>query len=137
MANVPIVNDTKVADKHIGFDYNKLQFNENMFGANVYNAVDNLVKKGEKISAEVGKKLDEWNKTKIVDITNQLDSYTNTALYDKDNGYFYKTGENAMGQSETVMSDYDTFAKDLLEKSNLSGNYLKMAQSLIEMMMNV
>ena len=111
--------------------YKKVNLNADMFGANVLQAVSDLGKTAVNLGANINKKADEWNKTKIVDITNQLDSYTNTALYDKDNGYFYKTGSNAMGQSEQVMADYDAYAQELIDNSNLKGEYLTMAQNAI------
>ncbi len=131
MANVPIYNEPKVADRHIAQDYKRVNLNADMFGANVLQAVSDLGKTAANLGANINKKADEWNKTKIVDITNQLDSYTNTALYDKDNGYFYKTGSNAMGQSEQVMADYDAYAQELIDNSNLKGEYLTMAQNAI------
>jgi len=131
MANVPIYNQPTVADKHIAKKYHKIDFDADAFGAKVYDAVNNAGNELGKIALNLEKKADEYNKTKIVDLTNKIDSYTNDALYNKEYGYFYKTGSNAMGLSPQVMADYDKYSQELLEQSGLKGEYYAMAQSAI------
>lgn len=77
------------------------------------------------------KKQDQLYKTKIVDLTNKMDAYENQTLYDKDNGYFYKTGASAMNQSPIIMTEYNTFANKILEESKLSGQYLDAARQAL------
>ena len=131
MANVPIYNQPTVADKHIAKKYNKVDITPDMLGASVYEAIEKTGQELGNLSLSIQKKTDEYNKTKIVELTNKIDSYTNTTLYDKDNGYFYKTGANAMGVAPQVMADYDNFTKELLKESGLKGEYQTMAQNAI------
>ena len=138
MANVPIYNQPTVADKHIALKYKNVDVNADAFGASVLQAVgntgkalQNLGNQADNLTFVLQKKADEYNKTKIVDLTNKIDSYTNDALYNKEYGYFYKTGSNAMGMSPQVMADYDKYSQELLEQSGLKGEYYAMAQSAI------
>lgn len=131
MGTIPIYNQPKVEDERTAHKYQDVTLNDDMFGVNVYNAKANLGNLGGNLAAVIEKRADQINKTKIVDLTNKMDAYENQTLYDKDNGYFYKTGANAMNQSPVIMADYDNYADKLLKDSKLSGQYLDAARQAL------
>lgn len=131
MPQVPIYNQPTVNDHHTAHDYQKISINGDMIGENIVRANYLLGRVGSKMSEAINQQLDQYNKTKITEITNQLDSFNQQALYDKQNGYFNKTGKNAAGQSSIVMQNYDDYSQQLLDESGLSGQYHVMAQQAI------
>jgi hypothetical protein len=50
-----------------------------------------------------------------------LDKYVNDTLRDKDKGYLFKTGKEAMGKSPEIMSGYDKYVDDVVSKSGVWG----------------
>jgi hypothetical protein len=50
-----------------------------------------------------------------------LDKYVNDTLRDKDKGYLFKTGKEAMGKSPEIMSAYDKYVDDVVSKSGVWG----------------
>ena len=104
MAQVPIYNQPQVADKHVMANVN---INRDMFGPDYSGLANGLKNTSESLNKLYNKYEDELNKSKIVDITNQIDSYTQEKLYNAENGYFTQTGANAMGKAPEIMKDYD------------------------------
>lgn len=131
MPQVPIYNTPTVADKHIAHGYEQVNVNSDMAGQNIVRANYLLSHVGEKIGERIEKQLDEYNKTITVDVLNQIDAYNQKTLYDKENGYFYKTGKNASGLSSVVMQGFDDYSQQLLDESGLSGRYKQAAASSI------
>lgn len=127
MPQVPIYNRPTVPDKHIAHDYERVNINGDMIGENIVRANFVLGKAGENFSAAIKNHIDQYNKAKIVDLSNQIDTYNQQTLYDKDNGYFYKTGKDAAGQSSIILANYDKYTEELLENSGLKGQYKQMA----------
>lgn len=127
MPQVPIYSNPTVTDKHIAHDYERVNLNSDMIGDNVARANFLLGKAGRNFSVTIKEHVDQYNKAKVVDLSNQIDSYNQQTLYDKDNGYFYKTGKDAAGQSSVILQNYDNYTKDLLENSGLKGQYKQMA----------
>lgn len=131
MPQVPIYNQPTVRNQKIPHGYNQASVNGDMVGENIARANYVLARMGENVSENIKKHIEQLAKTKIVDITNKLDTYTQQSLYDKDNGYFYKTGKNAAGQAPVVMQSYDEYSQQLLDESGLSGTYKSMAVNAI------
>ena len=131
MPQVPVYNQPTVADKHIAMNYQNLNINGDMIGENIVRANYMLARAGKNFGEQIEKQLDDYNKTKITDLSNKLDAYNQQALYDKDNGYFSKTGKDAAGQSGVVLQGYDDYAADLLKEYNFSGRYKDAAESTI------
>ena len=121
MPQVPIYNEPTVADKHIGHNYEHVDINGDMLGQSIVRANYVLAKATNNLTDSINKQLDQYQKTKITELSNQLDAYNQSTLYDKDNGYFYKTGKNAAGQSGVVMQNYDQYAQELLANANQIG----------------
>lgn len=131
MANIPIYNQPKVQDQRIAHNYRDVALSADMFGVGVLEAQNKLSSLGVNLSEALAKKQDQLYKTKIVDLTNKMDAYENQTLYDKENGYFYKTGASAMNQSPVIMAGYDNYADKLLADSKLSGKYLDAARQAL------
>lgn len=127
MAQVPIFNQQTVADRHIAHGYQDVSINGDMIGENIVRANYLLGKATARISDKINAQLDEYNRTKIVDLTNKYDEYANQTLYDKDNGYFQKKGQNAAGQTDNIMQGFDEYATQLVEESGLKGRYKNVA----------
>lgn len=64
---------------------------------------------------------DQYDRTKVLEISNMLDKYVNDTLNDKENGYLYKTGKDAMGKSPEIMDGYDKYSDELISKAGLWG----------------
>lgn len=131
MPQVPIYNEPTVADKHIGHNYEHVDINGDMLGQSIVRANYVLAKATNNLTDSINKQLDQYQKTKITELSNQLDAYNQSTLYDKDNGYFFKTGKNAAGQSGVVMQNYDQYAQELLANANLTGQYKTMAEATV------
>lgn len=131
MPQVPIYNQPTVRNQRIPHGYNQVSVNGDMVGENIARANYVLGRMSENISNNIERQLDQLAKTKIVEVTNKLDTYTQQSLYDKDNGYFYKTGKNAAGQAPVVMQSYDEYSQQLLDESGLKGTYKSMAVNAI------
>ena len=80
-------------------------------------AADSIGRVGEGI---LGLK-EQYDKTKVLEISNMLDKYVNDALNDKDKGYLYKTGKDAMGKSPEIMDGYDKYSDELISKAGIWG----------------
>lgn len=131
MPQVPIYNQPAVRNQRTPQGYNQVSVNGDMVGENIARANYVLGRMSENISNNIEKQLDQLAKTKIVEVTNKLDTYAQQSLYDKDNGYFYKTGKSAAGRAPAVMQSYDEYAQQVLEESGLTGTYKSMAINAI------
>ena len=131
MPQVPIYNQPAVRNQRTPQGYNQVSVNGDMVGENIARANYVLGRMSENISNNIEKQLDQLADTRAVEATNKLDTYAQQTLYDKDNGYFYKTGKNAAGQAPAVMQSYDEYAQQVLEESGLTGIYkARAAQSI-------
>lgn len=131
MPQVPIYNEPTVADKHIAHGYQDVSINGDMIGENIVRANYLLARVGTNVKENISKQLDEYNKTKVVEFTNNIDTYCEQVLNDKENGYFYKTGKNAAGGSAGVLQGYDEYTKKLVDESGLSGRYKSAALAAV------
>ncbi len=128
---IPIYNQPTVKDERTTHIYNNLNVNQDMFNTGAAQLTATISNLSGELATSLKKKQNQLEQTKIVELTNAMDAYANQALYDKDNGYFYKTGSNAMGKSDAVMKDYDKYASNLLENSGLSSQYKQHAQAAL------
>lgn len=78
----------------------------------------------------------EYDKTKLIEFSNFIDKWSNENLYDKDNGYFNKTGKDAMGKSPEMMESFDKYADDYIAKAGFVGNWNNRARQLVEQKRN-
>lgn len=112
-------------------EYQKVDINSDMFGGNIAragsNMGDSIAKTGDAI-IEVKRRVDQ---TKILEIANESAAWEQQNLYDKDNGYYYKTGKDAYGQSTKVLESYDKMMSQKLANAGLSPVALIDAESSI------
>ncbi len=99
----------------------KLNVNEDMFGANVAQAQGNLGKAigdaGEafgNIINDFAVKIEDSN---ILELRNRHSEYCKQNLTDTENGYLYKTGEDAYGKSQDLIKDYEKYMTDYISKT--------------------
>ena len=97
-------------------EYIKLDVNQDMFGVNVSKAlgnVGNAIGEFGNAMADIKNRLDD---TKILGMVNKSSEWEQQHLYDKQNGYYYKFGKDAYGQSEALLKDYDDYMKDYMKE---------------------
>lgn len=114
--------------------YKSVQLNGDMFGANVASAAGNLGKAGQQFIIDMDKIKDRIDDTKLLEAKNLSSKWVQDNLLDKDNGYFYKSGKDAYGQSEGLLADYDKTMNDFIERANLSPRNKKLAQMSLNQM---
>jgi len=89
----------QVAPQVVPDKYIDVNVNQDMFGVNVSKALGNV---GNAVSdfgdamLEIKNRLDD---TKILGMVNKSSEWEQQHLYDKENGYYYKFGKDAYGQS--------------------------------------
>lgn len=76
MPQVPIYNQPTVKNQRTPQEYNQVSVNGDMVGENIARANYVLGRMGENISENIQKQLDQLYKTKIVEVTNKLDTYS-------------------------------------------------------------
>ena len=106
----------------------RVQTNGDMFGENVYKAQANLGKAaGDFLDGMIAIK-ERIDNTKILELANRNAEWEQQNLYDKDNGYLYKFGKDAYGQSESLLKNYDQYMNDYISKSGFSPAAKRRAQ---------
>ncbi len=109
-------------------EYIKLDVNQDMFGVNVSKAlgnVGNAIGEFGNAMADIKNRLDD---TKILGMVNKSSEWEQQHLYDKQNGYYYKFGKDAYGQSEALLKDYDDYMKDYMKEMGFTPNAARRAQ---------
>ena len=109
-------------------EYVKLDVNQDMFGVNVSKAlgnVGNAIGEFGNAMADIKNRLDD---TKILGMVNKSSEWEQQHLYDKQNGYYYKFGKDAYGQSEALLKDYDDYMKDYMKDMCFTPNAARRAQ---------
>lgn len=132
MAQIPVFNTPTIKNERTPGAYQNAQINGDMVGLNINAATENVGKGFLMLQRGLQDFKDSIDRAKTIEISTQLEKYNQNVLYDKDNGYFYQTGKNAMGKSSQIMDDYDKYSKELLEKSKLFGASATRAKSVIE-----
>lgn len=120
MARIPQYNRS-VAPQNTPIGYLEGRANPMAFGAGQAQAMAGAAEALGNVSDGIFKLKDQYDKTKVLEISNMLDKYVNDTLNDKDNGYLYKTGKEAMGKSPEIMDGYDKYSDELIAKAGLWG----------------
>lgn len=131
MARIPQYN-RQVAPQNTPFAYQNANLNGDMFGANVYKAQAGLGDAAVNLAEGIVDLKAQYDKTKVLENTNKISNWANENLYDKDNGYFNKTGKEAMGKSTEILENYDKFTDELVAKSGLAFGYQEKLRRIIE-----
>lgn len=112
-------------------EYVRLNVNEDMFGTNISRAQQNVANAINNFGDAIATIQERIDNTRIVELDNKKSEWMQEKIYDKENGYLYKMGKDAYGQSETLLNDYDKYMTDLVDKSNLSPSARRRAQGAI------
>ena len=120
MVRIPQYNRS-VAPQNTPLGYAKANTDTNAFGLNVTQALGNTGKSLDNLGSSMFELKAQYDKTKVVEVSNMLDKYINDTLNDKDNGYLFKSGKEAMGKSPEIMDGYDKYADEIISKGGFWG----------------
>lgn len=132
MARIPQYNRS-VAPQNTPYAYESANLNGDMFGVNVAQAQKRFGDAALNVADGIATLKAQYDRTKILESSNLIAKWANENLYDKDNGYFNKTGKEAMGKSPELLDSYDKYTDSLVGKSGLSiGNQQKLRSIIAE-----
>lgn len=135
MVRIPQYN-RNVAPQNTPYSYVQAKVSPDAFGANVSQSMGNLGKAaGDGLDLMATLKAN-YDKTKLVEFSNFIDNWSNENLYDKDKGYFNKTGKEAMGKSPELMESFDKYADDYISKSGFYGGFAQRARNIVQQKRN-
>ncbi len=100
--------------------YENYRLTEDMFGgsqakalSNMGGGLNNLANAALKISEQI-------DDAKMLEMSNQIDQWEQDNLYNKDTGYYYKNGKDAVGKSGEIMKNFDDFVQEYKSKNKIS-----------------
>lgn len=120
MVRIPQYNRS-VAPQNTALGYVKDNANPVAFGVGVTEAMKGAADELGKVGEGIFDLKEQYDKTKVLEISNMIDRYVNDTLRDKDKGYLFKTGKEAMGKSPEIMNGYDKYIDDVVGKSGVWG----------------
>lgn len=129
MARIPQYNRS-IAPQNTPFEYIKSGATPEAFGVNVSKAASNLGDAGLNFADAIATLKANYDKTKLVEFSNYIDNWSNENLYDKDKGYFNKTGKEAMGKSPEMMDSYDKYIDEYIAKAGFAGGWEQKARNI-------
>jgi hypothetical protein len=135
MARIPQYSRS-VTPQNTPYEYVRSNANPAAFGAGVYEAGQNLGNSMLAMSDSMATLKANYDKTKLLEMSNYIDNWSNENLYDKDKGYFNKTGKEAMGKSPEVMDSYDKYADEYISKAGFTGGYNVQARRIVQQKRN-
>lgn len=100
--------------------YMNVNVNGDMFGANVAQAVGNMGDAAKGVVNAALRIQDTIDDAKFLELSNNIDKWEQDNLYDKENGYYYKMGKDAVGKSPEVMKNYDDFIEQYKAENIIS-----------------
>ena len=135
MARIPQYNRS-VTPQNTPYGYVQSNATPEAFGVGVSNAMKNLGDAGLNAADALASLKAQYDKTKLVEFSNFIDNWSNVHLYDKDNGYFNKTGKEAMGKSPELMDSFDKYADEYIAKSGFIGGWEQKARQIVQQKRN-
>lgn len=100
--------------------YQNYRLTEDMFGggqakalSNMGGGLNNLANAALKISEQI-------DDAKMLEMSNQIDQWEQDNLYNKNTGYYYKNGKDAVGKSGEIMKNFDDFVQEYKSKNKIS-----------------
>ncbi len=135
MARIPQYNRS-VTPQNTPYAYVQNNATPEAFGVGVSNAMKNLGDAGLNAADALATLKAQYDKTKLVEFSNFIDNWSNEHLYDKDNGYFNKTGKEAMGKSPELMDSFDKYADEYIAKSGFIGGWEQKARQIVQQKRN-
>lgn len=135
MAKIPQYNRS-VTPQNTPYSYIQSNATPEAFGANVSNAMKGLGDAGLDFAGNIATIKANYDKTKLIEFSNFIDNWSNENLYDKDNGYFNKTGKEAMGKSPEMMESFDKYADEYIAKAGFTGGWEQTARNIVQQKRN-
>lgn len=135
MARIPQYNRS-VAPQNTPYEYIKSNATPEAFGVNVSGAMKNLGDAGLNTLDAIATLKANYDKTKLIEFSNFIDNWSNENLYDKDKGYFNKTGKEAMGKSPEMMDSFDKYADEYIAKAGFVGGWEQKARNIVQQKRN-
>ena len=120
MVRIPQYNRS-VAPQNTPLRYAEGQADPRAFGIGVTEALRNTGKSLDNLGNSMFELKAQYDKTKVIEVSNMLDKYINDTLNDKDNGYLFKSGKDAMGKSPEIMDGYDKYSDEIISKGGFWG----------------
>lgn len=120
MVRIPQYNRS-VTPQNTPLGYARGQADPNAFGVGATEALRNTGKSLDNLGNSMFELKAQYDRTKVVEVGNMLDKYINDVLNDKDNGYLFKSGKDAMGKSPEIMDGYDKYSDEIISKSGFWG----------------
>ncbi len=135
MARIPQY-ERSVSPQNTPYGYVQANTSPDAFGLNVSKELKGLGDAGLDLAGNIANLKAAYDKTKLVEFSNFIDNWSNENLYDKDNGYLYKTGKEAMGKSPELMESFDKYADEYIAKSGFIGGYKQTARNIVQQKRN-
>ena len=120
MVRIPQYNRS-VTPQNTPLRYAEDNANPNSFGIGVTQALKDTGKSLDNLGNSMFELKAQYDKTKVIEVSNMLDKYINDTLNDKDNGYLFKSGKDAMGKSPEIMDGYDKYSDEIISKGGFWG----------------
>ena len=120
MVRIPQYNRS-VTPQNTPLGYARGQADPNAFGVGATEALRNTGKSLDNLGNSMFELKAQYDRTKVIEVGNMLDKYINDALNDKDNGYLFKSGKDAMGKSPEIMDGYDKYSDEIISKGGFWG----------------
>lgn len=120
MVRIPQYNRS-VTPQNTPLGYARGQADPNAFGVGATEALRNTGKSLDNLGNSMFELKAQYDRTKVVEVGNMLDKYINDVLNDKDNGYLFKSGKDAMGKSPEIMDGYDKYSDEIISKGGFWG----------------
>lgn len=124
--------ERSVAPQNTPSGYVQANVTPETFGAGIGKALNNIAQAGLYAADEMTRLKERYDRTKLFELSNTLDNWSFENLHDKDKGYLYKTGKDAMGKSQDILNNYDKYSSEVLSKYSFMGQYETQARSIIQ-----
>lgn len=100
--------------------YEHYNLTDDMFGGSQAKATMKMSEGFGELANKALKLSEQIDETKMVEMSNKLSQWEENNLYNKDTGYYYMNGKDAVGKSTEVMKNFDEFVNDYKSQNRVS-----------------
>lgn len=100
--------------------YQHANVNGDAFGSNIANAGMNVSNSFNQLANAAMRANDIVEDAKMLELSNIIDQWEQDNLYDKDKGYYYKSGKDAVGKSSDVIKNYDDYIEKYKSENRMT-----------------
>jgi len=112
--------------------YEHYNLTADTFGASIAQSTSNLGRGMAALSHAAQNLHNTIEDAKLMELSNSIDQWEQENLYDKDNGYYFKNGKDAVGKSAEVLKNYDDFIEKYKSQNRVSPEAQRRMNSIIE-----